>query len=179
MRIHEQVQLLGTLEKAEIGRGATHPVHPNSKYAVLLRQHLEQFPFLRDYPDYVEFLAAYAGARVYSPERMRDGSFLHATIYGIGNWEFAEECPPAVTPEGFFVFSVVEVQPPRGKEAATKDTIVSYAFPARNNESRGVFVAVHALDGEVEPFRLFCSSFSEWLELFVRAKGWLLPSVSS
>src|SRR5204863_7534283 len=65
----------------------------------LVRQHLEQHPFLKKHPDFVEFLEQYAGARVFTLDGSPTPGFFHATIYGVGDWDFADECPSPVTSE--------------------------------------------------------------------------------
>jgi hypothetical protein len=179
MTIDSDIQTLPSLGKAEIGRGPRHPEKPDPDYGRCLREYLERFPYLRDYPDYIDFLERYGGARVFSPEETRtDLDFLYATIYGAGEWEFADEAPAGATREGFFEFAVVEMQfnrPYANGIPPGSELVACFAFDATGTRPKQVYAEVHPADEPSKPFRPFCSSFTEWLRLFVQARGWLIP----
>lgn len=180
MSIDDLIQAMYPLGKASVGRGPRNPVKPNPAYAQVVQEFLQRFPYLRDYPDYVDFLERYAGAVVFAPEGTRnDVDFIYATIYGCGEWEFADEAPAGATPEGFFEFAVAEMQfrqPNTMGVPVGADLLAIFGFDATGTRPKQVYATVYPHDElSPPPMRPFCSSFTEWFRLFVEARGWLIP----
>src|SRR5881227_1551477 len=86
MELDRLITELSMVPDVTIGLGPRHPIHSNPSLASDLANLLCEHPFLRDYPDYVEFLERYGGASFNSPARDPDAFFM---IYGIG--EYYEE----------------------------------------------------------------------------------------
>lgn len=166
-----RVHALGELEGATVGRGPEHPRTPRIEYAQLLQAHLSEHPSLSRHSDFVEFLKLYAGAQVVDQGRQGNLGLLFATVYGLGEFSFAEEAPP-VTSDGFYVFAVVEMRPKKDEA----DVIASFAFDATGKRSNVVYAETHTSEEDDSPYRKYCSTFTEWLDHFVQANGRLLPS---
>jgi hypothetical protein len=137
-----------------------------------LREHLEKYPFLKNHPDFVEFLDQYAGARLDQHESA-DANWCYATIFGIGDWEMREMAPP-VDIEGFYEFALVTTG--SSKRPASDDLQAVFAFDGTGSRANSVYAKVHPVDQpEQASFAIFCPDFGEWLARFVRAGGRLLP----
>src|SRR5436309_2506471 len=68
----------------KIGNGPRHPSNPDTSLVPDLADYLREHPFLRDYPDYVDFLECYAGASLNFPSGVYPSAFLF--IFGIGRY---------------------------------------------------------------------------------------------
>jgi hypothetical protein len=177
MTIHEAVRKIATLPGAEVGHGFKHPDDPDPGYAEYYQTHLQEHPFLKGYPDFLEFLETYSGCVVDQLDTEQVGEFLSATIFGLGPWSM-EELAPAVDGQGFYCFSTVETGVRRqGKAAGSEppDTVASFAFDATGQRPKGVYAQVHRLDETPPPLQVYCPTFSEWLRRFAEAGGRLLP----
>jgi hypothetical protein len=171
---NDYMQKVADFAVCEIGRGHRHPTAPDPSLETEYQRLLVVYPFLSNHPDYLHFLERYAGARAFAQEGHEEG-FFHVTIYGVGSWAFSDECPTAVSSDGYYVFAVVETQAAKGS-ADVRDAIASYGFDSTGRT--GIFGETHSSGEPDGAFKFFCQSFTEWLRLLIDSRGRLLPRES-
>jgi hypothetical protein len=170
MDLQSQLQALRSLPNVRVSG------LPKQQLAKLARSHIEQFPFLKRHPDFVQFLETCGGAHVGDPEDAKNPEYAFATLFGVG--DFAIEGAPEVDPDGFYVFCVIELRESpysTGQPADAGLVTCSFAFDSTDSRPEGVYAEVHPTSGKRGAYRRVCGSFSEWLQAFIRASGRLLP----
>lgn len=149
---------------------------PKEELADLARSHVEQFPFLKRHPGFVQFLETCGGAFVGDPEDANNPAYAFATLFGVG--DFALDGAPEVDPDGFYVFCVLELRDCSGLTGSSAEAglvTCSFALDATASRTEGVYAEVHSVSGGLGVYRRFSSSFGEWLQAFLQARGRLLP----
>ncbi|VTR97020.1 hypothetical protein [Tuwongella immobilis] len=147
-----------------IGNGPEHPSSPNLSLSAALHDYLNDYPFLRHYPDYVRFLQRYAGACINYPDGVYPRVFLN--LFGIGKFSEPEGL---VDEQSFYCFCHIGIdeQPSQLSETA-------FLFDASDSRKRVVYARLvdTAQNGIV---RVVCAfpGFLEWLASVVATKGFI------
>src|SRR5438067_2368213 len=107
MDIHSLVSQLARFGTLETGRGPRHPESPNPDLADPIEAFLDEHPFVRRDPGYVDFLECYAGLLLW-----RERDCLGLSIYGFDPnvaLHLTEGEGEPITPDRFLTFADVTV----------------------------------------------------------------------
>lgn len=156
-----------------------------------------EFPFLKAYPDYLEFLLRYGGASLHCGPAASADAFLY--IWGFG--EFADEMGADPVGDGFYNVAcyirwfygaeaeatkrLVNSAPPGTPERRVHEherdarsgkslrVDASFGFPATITQTLGVYCQLYDSLAEGRGFRWFAPTFLDWLEIILNRGGLL------
>lgn len=164
MDIDDAMATFERIPGAVVGFGPKHPTRPNQEIAHRVAAFLDDYPALRGYPCYVEFLEKYAGARI----DQQENSVL-VYLFGLADVSFdlvADEGD--VVTDGFLQFA----QGVYREDVHDVMTIYQYdfAFDVSGARDRGVYRSALRASGDVHGYTWYTADFSSWLDELV-AKG--------
>jgi hypothetical protein len=156
------MEAFSKLDCATVGRGPRHPTAPDESNRACIASFIDNNPYLRRYPDYIEFLECYGGAVLDYPDDHPVREFL--LLFGFDDFVHAAD---PVDSEGFYIFCTAT-----SLHNMSHDRECAFYFDATAKRPIGVYGQLVDCDkpnhGDREHY---CPTFLEWLEELVDRKG--------
>jgi hypothetical protein len=174
MDIDELAERFTAIAGARLGRGPRHPRQPDSALAEHINRFLDEYPFLRTDPGYVEFLEKYAGAYA---ENEDVSTIVDILGFSEVSTEMIEMEGPIINKEGYLIFAqcIYHIRD-NGRLRDTQEH--DFAFDATGDRKPGVYRLFSAFSQLGNEFEWQYPGFTEWFADLVSHDGALEPRVS-
>src|SRR5215471_3191726 len=153
MVLEELVERFTQLPGAVVGRGPRHPVQPDPSIAPRIEWLLENYPRLRRYQSYVDFLEMFAGATIEN-EDPNGKNLVHVLGFGEEFFEIDVDWSGEgeIETDGYIVFAICAYHRDRERELDTYE----YDFALETSGARrpGIYRAVSAMHALDQPIQL-------------------------
>lgn len=149
-----------------LGTGPKHPIAPNIGLASSVMEHLSRFPNLKKDSEYAEFLLKYSGLYIFrNPDLSVD-----LTGFSDISTNYSElDASMYITPDGFLAFCDMYFIP---SNSTDNDKIISlgFAYAISSLHAPGIYQST-LVGNDMTRMNRVCTSFTEWLEILIQAKG--------
>jgi hypothetical protein len=153
---------------SEIDNAIVDTPEVNEEWLKLVSDYVGRFHGLERYGDYVEFLKSFGGAEIVDLDAtIDDEEYMNVCILDLAG-ELTDDFGSNV--EGkYFIFAGAYY-----RSAIVGDELVEYVYAFNLSEDEEVGVYKSILANEEPVFKLYHSSFTEWLKLVIDKGGNLL-----
>jgi hypothetical protein len=169
--LDETMRRFGELPGSSIGRGPQHPVNPDPDVAPQVEQFFQDYPALRNDPEYVEFMEKYAGAGL-----VNEASTQLIDILGFTDAAMEMDAMDGeiVDDQGFLMIAdVVYHLRDEGRNLGTIEH--SFAYSLAGARPAGIYHSVVTREDPTVTYARSHERFGLWLEDLVSRAGWFDP----